>query len=226
MSTPRHWLRKFRFRGRGATTPIAIAPEPDAEVTPQDDHPGSQPSPSVDKDTLLQWIKLTLQASEKALKMVPIAHLDSIPSLLLMFVDQYEVRHNPPSSRCILFIRPLQKVASNTGELRSLLDQIKGLTESVLQPWELLDADAQAVLEVPVERFKMFVLHPLSSSSSASHIGLDSKLCGLNTRLEKIDKKNAGFKQYTRTDSVSNNLNAIKSSLEQAISDLTVRCVC
>ena len=164
MSTPRHWLRKFRFRGRGPTTPIAIAPEPDAEVTPQDDHPDSQSLPSADKDTLLQWIKLTLQASEKALKMVPMAHLDSIPSLLLMFVDQYEVRHNSPSLRCILFIRPLQKVASNTDELRHLFHQINELTESVLQPWELLDSDARAALEVPVERFKTFVPHALSSS--------------------------------------------------------------
>jgi len=78
MSTPRHWLRKFRFRSRGAATPIAL--EPDAEMTLQDNHPGSQPSPpdDSDKDTLVQWIKLTLQASEKALKMVPVARLDSI----------------------------------------------------------------------------------------------------------------------------------------------------
>ena len=57
-------------------------------------------------------------------------------------------------------------------------------------------------------------------------IGLDSKLRGLNTRLEKIHSKNAGLKQYTRTDSVSNNLNDIKSSLERAIGDLTVRYIC
>jgi len=156
MSTPRHWLRKFRFRGRGATTPIA--PELDAKVTPQDNQPGSQPSPSADKDTLIQWIKLTLQASEKALKMVPMANLDSIPALLLLFVNQYEVRHNPPCLRCILSIHPLQNVASNTEELRRLLHQINELTESVLQPWEHLDADARAALEVPVERFKTFVL--------------------------------------------------------------------
>ena len=224
MSTPRHWLRKFRSRRRGATTPIA--PELEAEVTPQDNHPGSQPPPPADNDTLLQWIKLTLQASEKALKMVPMARLDSIPSLLLMFVNQYEVRHNPPSPRCILSICPLQKVASNTEELRRLLPQINELTESVLQPWEHLDADARVALEVPVERFKTFVLHALSSSGSASHIGLDSKLRGLNTRLEKIHGKNAGFKRYALTDSISNNLNDIKSSLERAISDLTVCCIC
>ena len=194
-------------------------------MTPQD-KPSSQPSPSADKDTLLQWIKLTLQASEKALKMVPIAHLDSIPSLLLMFVSQYEVRHSPPPQRYILSNRPPQKVSSNTEELRRLLHQINELTESVLQPWEHLDADARAALEVPVERFKTFVLHALSSSNSASHIDLDSKLCSLNIRLERIHSKNTGFKQYTRTDSVSNDLNDIKSSLQQVIGDLTVRCIC
>jgi len=75
-----------------------------------------------------------------------------------------------------------------------------------LQPWELLDADARAALERPVELFK-------------------TELCGLNTQLEKIHSKNAGFKQYTRTDSVFNDLNHIKSSLERAISDLTTNSV-
>ena len=96
----------------------------------------------------------------------------------------------------------------------------------MLQPWEHLDADARAALEVPVEHFKTFVLYALPSSCFASHNDLDSKLCGLNTRLEKIHGKNAGFRLYARTDSVSNNLNDIKSSLERAIGDLTVRCIC
>ena len=57
--------------------------------------------------------------------------------------------------------------------------------ESVLQRWELLDADALATLEVPIERFEMFVLHALSLSSSPPHIDLDRKLRDLNMRREK-----------------------------------------
>ena len=55
--------------------------------------PGSQPSPSspADKETILQWTKITLKMSEKVLGMVPIARLDKIPSLLLEFVAIYEV---------------------------------------------------------------------------------------------------------------------------------------
>ena len=54
---------------------------------------GSQPnsSPPADKETILQWTKITLKMSEKVLGMVPIAKLDKIPSLLLEFVAIYEV---------------------------------------------------------------------------------------------------------------------------------------
>ena len=111
-------------------------------------------------------------------------------------------------------------------ELRRLLLQIDDLMESVLQRWELLDADALATLEVPIERFEMFVLHALSLSSSPLHIDLDRKLRDVNMRREKIHGKHTGFKRHARTDSVSNGLRDIKSSLERAIGDLTVRCIC
>ena len=54
---------------------------------------GSQPNPlpPADKETILQWTKITLKLSEKVLGMVPIARLDKIPSLLLEFVAIYEV---------------------------------------------------------------------------------------------------------------------------------------
>ena len=52
----------------------------------------------------------------------------------------------------------------------------------------------------------------------------DSTLTDLNAQLERTIKR--GSKQYIDAESISKNLNHIKSSLDQAIRDLTVHLVC
>ena len=86
--------------------------EPGAKGT----DPGGQYSSSTpaDKETILQWTKITLKMSEKVLGMVPIARLDKIPSLLLEFVAIYEVKHDALHlCASSLFICSPQKVEQN-----------------------------------------------------------------------------------------------------------------
>ena len=66
----------------------------------------------------------------------------------------------------------------------------------------------------------------ISSNDAASHIDFDfdRKLTDLNAQLERAMKR--GSKQYIDAESVSKNLNHIKSSLDQAIRNLTVHSVC
>ena len=96
--------------------------------------------------------------SEKVLGMVPMARLHKILSLLLKFVAIYEVMHDALCS-CSnsLFICSPQKVEYNNDRLRDLEMRIKVLN-TVLQPMEDLDPDAETVLKEPVETFKLFVL--------------------------------------------------------------------
>ena len=65
----------------------------------------------------------------------------------------------------------------------------------------------------------------ISSIGATSHIDFDfdSKLMDLNAQLERAVK--GGPKKYIDAGSVSKNLNNIKSSLDQAIRDLTVHSV-
>src|SRR6266852_2586008 len=116
-------------------------------------------------------------------------------------------------------------MATNAEELEDLLRQIEKLKVSMLEPSEYLDVDARAILERPVEGFRTFVIPAISSSGAASLIDFDfdSKLTDLNAQLERAVK--GGFKQYVDAGSVSKNLNNIKSSLDQAIRDLTVHSV-
>jgi hypothetical protein len=142
-----------------------IAPEPGAElelveVAHQDNPPPNPQSSSLAvEDTVVQRTKLALRSLEKALGAVPIVNLSLIPALLLIFLEQYEVKHNLPSpSQYYLFIHCLQKMATNAEELQDLLRQIEELKVSMLEPSEYLDVDARAILERPVEGFRTFVI--------------------------------------------------------------------
>ena len=117
-------------------------------------------------------------------------------------------------------------MADNAEELQDLLRQIEKLKVSMLEPSEYLDVDARAILERPVEGFRTFVMLGFSSGGAASHFDSDfnSTLTDLNAQLERAIKR--GSKQYIDAESVSKNLNHIKSSLDQAIRDLTVHSVC
>ena len=118
-------------------------------------------------------------------------------------------------------------MADNAEGLQDLLRQIEELKVSMLEPSEYLDVDARAILGRPVEGFRTFVIPAISPSGAASDIDFDfyfdSKLMDLNAQLERAVK--GGFKQYVDAGSVSKNLNNIKSSLDQAIRDMTVRSV-
>ena len=146
----------------GVKTPIASEPGVELEVvegTHQDNPPDPQSSSSAVEDTIVQRTKLALRSLEKALGAVPIVNLSSIPALLLIFLEQYEVKHNVPSpSQYYLFIHFIQKMATNAEELQDLLHQIEELKVSMLEPSEYLDVDAQAILERPVEGFRTFVI--------------------------------------------------------------------
>src|ERR1700733_15790543 len=93
---------KFRTRGSGATTTVAL--EPDAEGSIRTTTPFRSRRRTLIRTRSSSGSNSLCKHQEKALKMVPMAHLDSIPSLLLLFVNQCEVKHNPPSSRRILSI--------------------------------------------------------------------------------------------------------------------------
>ena len=80
----------------GAKTTIASEPVVELELvggTHQGNHPDPQSSSSAVEDTIVQRTKLALRSLEKALGAVPIVNLSSIPALLLIFLEQYEVRH-------------------------------------------------------------------------------------------------------------------------------------
>ena len=81
-STGRHSSQTTAHGGNGGSQPGTKGTDPGSQ---------SGPSPPADKETKLQWTKITLKISEKVLGMVPIARLDKIPSLLLEFVAIYEV---------------------------------------------------------------------------------------------------------------------------------------
>ena len=106
------WFRFTCFGGSRARQPRGQQPavatsstgRPSLQTTARGGNGGSQPgtkgtdpgrqsssSPPADKETILQWTKITLKMSEKVLGMVPIARLDKIPALLLEFVAIYEV---------------------------------------------------------------------------------------------------------------------------------------
>ena len=79
-----------------AKPPIASEPGVELEVvegTHQDNPPDPQPSSSAVEDTIVQRTKLALRSLEKTLGAVPIVNLSSIPALLLIFLEQYEVKH-------------------------------------------------------------------------------------------------------------------------------------
>ena len=54
-------------------------------------------------------------------------------------------------------------MATNAEDLQDLPRQIEELRESMLEPSEDLDVDARAILEKPVEGFRMFVMPGFSS---------------------------------------------------------------
>ena len=144
----------------GAKTPIASEPASVelelVEGTHEDNHPSSS---SAVEDTAVQRTKLALLSLEKALGAVPTSNLSSIPALLLIFLEQYEVKHILSSpSQHYLFIHFLQKMTTNAEELQDLLRQIEELKVSMLEPSEYLDVDARAILERPVEGFRTFVI--------------------------------------------------------------------
>ena len=157
---PLRWYHAFLCCG--AKTPIA--PEPGVGLEPvegshQDNPPGPQSSSLAVEDTVVQRTKLALRSLEKALGAVPIVNLSSIPALLLIFLEQYEVKHILSSpSQHYLFIHFLQKMTTNAEELQDLLRQIEELKVSMLEPSEYLDVDARAILERPVEGFRTFVI--------------------------------------------------------------------
>ena len=54
-------------------------------------------------------------------------------------------------------------MATNAEDLQDLPRQIEELRESMLEPSEDLDVDARAILEKPVEGFRVFVMLGFSS---------------------------------------------------------------
>ena len=159
--------------------------------------------------------------SEKVLGMVPIARLDKIPSLLLEFVAIYEVKHDALHlCSSSLFICSPQKVEQNNDQLRDLEKRIKTLN-TVLQPMEDLDPDAETVLKEPVETFKSFVSHSYLFATTRTDIGFDSELDALNTQLRRVHER-----PYKKMDHNSTELSRIKSSLDYALDSLTVRSMC
>ena len=155
---PLRWLHALLCCGVIAFEPV-VEPEP-VEGTHEDDHPGPPSSSSAVEDTVVQRTKLALLSLEKALGAVPTSNLSSIPALLLIFLEHYEVKHiyYPSPYFLSLFMRPLQKMVTNAEELQDLLRQIEELKASMLEPSEYLDADARAILERPVESFRTFVI--------------------------------------------------------------------
>ena len=215
------WFRSTCFGRSRARQPRGQHPAV-ATSTGRHSSRTTSPPPPADKETILQWTKITLKMSEKVLGMVPIARLDKIPSLLLEFVAIYEVMHDALRlCSSSLFICFSQKVEYNNDRLRDLEKRIKALS-TVLEPLEDLDPDAETVLKEPIEIFKSFVPHSYPFANTGTNIDFDSELDGLNAQLRRVHERG----QYKNMDYNSTELARIRASVDYALDSLTVRPMC
>ena len=120
-----------------------------------------------------------------------------------------------------LFICSLQKVEHNNDQLRDLETRIKTLN-TVLQPMEDLDPDAESVLKEPVETFQSFVPHSYSFAKTRTDIDFNSELDALNAQLQGVHERGS----YKNMDYNSVELARIRSSVNYALDNLTVRPTC
>ena len=109
----------------------------------------------------------------------------------------------------------------NNDQLRDLEKRIKALN-TVLEPLEDLDPDAETVLKEPIETFKSFVPRSYPSGNTITDIGFDSKLDDLNTQLQRVHERGS----YKNMEYNSAELARIRSSVDCALGDLTVRPMC
>ena len=126
--------------------------------------------------------------------------------------DAHRLRSSSP-----LICSP-QKVEQNNDQLRDLEKRIKALN-TVLQPMEDLDPDADTVLKEPVETFKSFVLHSYLFAKTRTDIDIDSELDALNVQLRRVHERGS----YKNMDYNSGELARIRSSADYALDNLTVR---
>ena len=106
----------------------------------------------------------------------------------------------------------------NNDQLRDLEKRIKTLN-IVLQPMEDLDPDAETVLKEPVETFKSFVSLFRILAKTRADIYLESELDALNAQLRRLHERG----QYKNMDYNSAELARIRSSVDYALDNLTVR---
>ena len=109
----------------------------------------------------------------------------------------------------------------NNDQLRDLEKRIKALN-TVLEPLEDLDPDAETVLKEPVETFKSFVPHSHPCAKIRTDIDLNSELDALNAQLRRVHERGS----YKNMDYNSAELARIRSSVDCALGDLTVRPMC
>ena len=87
---------------------------------------------------------------------------------------------------------------------------------------EDLDPDAESVLKEPVETFKSFVPHSYSFTKTRTDIDFNSELDALNAQLQGVHERGS----YKNMDYNSAELARIRSSVDCALGDLTVRPMC
>ena len=108
----------------------------------------------------------------------------------------------------------------NNDQLRDLEKRIKMLN-TVLQPMEDLDPDAETVLKEPVETFKSFVPRSYPFPTTRTEFEFDSELDALNAQLRHVHKRGP----YKKMDYSSAELARVRSSVDYALDNLTVRPV-
>ena len=114
-----------------------------------------------------------------------------------------------------------QKVEQNNDQLRDLEKRIKALN-TVLEPLEDLDPDAETALKEPIEIFKSFVPHSYPFANTRTELDFDSELDALNGQLRRVHERGS----YKNMDYNSAELARIRSSVDCALGDLTVHSMC